>query len=115
MAVRGGRVQRIAKTIALLRGNFAKPLRIASLARHAGMSASGLQHNFKAVTAMSPLQSQKELRLREARRLLLSGDFDAATAGFHVGYADPSHFRREYKRHFGEPPIRDVQRLRTTA
>ncbi len=76
------------------------------------MSTSGLHHHFKAVTAMSPLQFQKQLRLQEARRLLLSGDFDAATAGFQVGYEDPSYFSREYKRHFGEPPMRDMERLR---
>jgi transcriptional regulator GlxA family with amidase domain len=65
----------------------------------------------KAVTAMSPLQFHKELRLQEARRLLLAGDADAATAGFRVGYEDPSHFSREYKRLFGQPPVRDVERL----
>ena len=115
MAVHRGRVQRIARAIELVRREFDKPLRIANLAREAGMSTSGLHHHFKAVTAMSPLQFQKELRLQEARRLLLSGDFDAATAGFRVGYEDPSYFSREYKRHFGEPPIRDIERLRDSS
>jgi AraC-like DNA-binding protein len=64
---------------------------------------------------MSPLQFQKELRLQEARRLLLAGDVDAATAGYRVGYDDPSHFSREYKRVFGSPPMRDVERLRGAA
>jgi AraC-like DNA-binding protein len=76
------------------------------------MSTSGLHHHFKAVTAMSPLQFQKQLRLQEARRLLVAGEFDAATAGYRVGYDDPSQFSREYKRFFGEPPMRDVERLR---
>ena len=79
------------------------------------MSVSGFHHHFKAVTAMSPLQFQKQLRLQEARRLLLAGDVDAATAGYRVGYDDPSHFSREYKRLFGEPPLRDVGRLREAA
>jgi AraC-like DNA-binding protein len=76
------------------------------------MSVSGFHHHFKAVTGTSPLQFQKQLRLQEARRLLLAGDLDAATAGYHVGYDDPSHFSREYKRFFGAPPTRDVERLR---
>jgi len=66
-------------------------------------------------TAVSPLQFQKQLRLQQARRLLLSEDLDAAEAGYRVGYDDTLHFSREYKRHFGEPPIRDVERLRELA
>ena len=107
-----GRTHRIAKAIALVRKGYDKPIRIPSLARQLGMSTSGLHHHFKAVTAMSPLQFQKQLRLQEARRLLVAGDFDAATAGYQVGYDDPSQFSREYKRFFGDPPIRDVERLR---
>jgi AraC-like DNA-binding protein len=76
------------------------------------MSVSHFHARFKTVTAMSPLQFQKHLRLQEARRLLMSGHVDAAEAGYRVGYESPSHFSREYKRHFGEPPIRDVERLR---
>ena len=79
------------------------------------MSVSGFHAHFKAVTTMSPLQFQKQLRLQEARRLMLSESFDAAEAGFKVGYDDASHFSREYKRHFGEPPARDVERLRDLA
>ena len=79
------------------------------------MSPSGFHEHFKEVTAMSPLQFQKQLRLQEARRLLLGGDLDAATAGYKVGYEDASHFSREYKRLFGEPPLRDVERLRGAA
>jgi AraC-like DNA-binding protein len=115
IAVIGGRAHRIAKAIGLLRKNYDKPLRIGDLARQLAMSVSGFHHHFKAVTAMSPLQFQKELRLQEARRLLLAGDVDAATAGYRVGYDNPSHFSREYKRAFGEPPMRDVERLRGAA
>jgi AraC-like DNA-binding protein len=107
-----GRAHRIARAIAQLREHRGKPLRIAGLARQFGMSVSGFHHQFKAVTAMSPLQFHKQVRLQEARRLLLAGEADAATAGYRVGYDDPSHFSREYKRFFGEPPMRDVARLR---
>jgi AraC-like DNA-binding protein len=79
------------------------------------MSVSGFHHHFKAVTAMSPLQFQKQLRLQEARRLLLGENLDAASAGYRVGYDDPSQFSREYKRLFGQPPVRDVERLREAA
>ncbi len=112
IAVSGGRAHRIAKAIELLRTNHNKPLRIAGLARQLGMSVSGLHHHFKAATGMSPLQFQKQFRLQEARRLLLAGDVDAATAGYRVGYDDASHFSREYRRLFGEPPLRDAERLR---
>ena len=76
------------------------------------MSASGLHHHFKAVTALSPLQYQKHLRLQEARRLMLSEALDAATAGYRVGYQSPSQFSREYRRLFGAPPRQDLARLR---
>ena len=112
IAVSGGRAHRIAKAIELLRTNHNKPLRIAGLARQLGMSVSGLHHHFKAATGMSPLQFQKQFRLQEARRLLLAGDVDAATAGYRVGYDDASHFSREYRRLFGAPPLRDAERLR---
>src|SRR5437016_7784803 len=95
--------------------NFNKPLRIDGVARELGMSVSGFHSHFKAVTAMSPLQFQKQLRLQEARRLMLSEDLDAAEAGYRVGYDDAAHFNREYKRHFGEPPMRDIERLRELA
>lgn len=115
IAVSGGRAHRIAKAIGLLRTNHNKPLRIPGLARQLGMSVSGLHHHFKAATGMSPLQFQKQFRLLEARRLLLAGDVDAATAGYRVGYDDASHFSREYRRLFGEPPLRDAERLRGSA
>jgi AraC-like DNA-binding protein len=113
IAVLGGQTDRIARAIERLRNDFDKPLRIESLARDLGMSPSGFHEHFKAVTAMSPLQFQKQLRLQEARRLLLGEDLDAATVAYRVGYDDASHFSREYKRHFGQPPMRDVEHLRT--
>jgi transcriptional regulator GlxA family with amidase domain len=111
----GGRVHRMAKAIELIRDGYDKPLRVEALARRLGMSVSSLQHQFKAVTAMSPVQFQKQLRMQEARRLLLAGECDAATAGFRVGYHDASHFSRDYRERFGEPPARDVARLRGAA
>jgi AraC-like DNA-binding protein len=110
-----GRTHRIARAIEHLRAHQGKPLRIEGVARQFGMSVSAFHHQFKAVTAMSPLQFQKQIRLQEARRLLLAGMADAAGAGYQVGYDDPAHFSREYKRMFGAPPMRDVERLRGTA
>ncbi|HEY3269505.1 MAG TPA: AraC family transcriptional regulator [Armatimonadota bacterium] len=112
LAVLGGRSHRIAKAVERLREDFDQPLRIEDLARELGMSISGFHAHFKAVTAMSPLQFQKQVRLQEARRLMLSEDVDAASAGYRVGYDDASHFSREYKRLFGEPPMRDKERMR---
>lgn len=108
----GGETNRINTAIDRLRADFDKPMRVESLAQELGMSVSSFHHHFKQVTAMSPLQFQKQLRLQEARRLLLSGDYDATTAGYRVGYEDASHFNRDYKRLFGEPPLRDVRRIR---
>ena len=112
IAVLNGSRHRISEAIARLRREYDRPLRIDDLARDLGMSVSAFHHHFKAVTSMSPLQYQKQLRLQEARRLLLGGDVDATSAGFRVGYDDASHFSREYKRLFGQPPMRDVERLR---
>ncbi|MBV8414973.1 MAG: AraC family transcriptional regulator [Verrucomicrobia bacterium] len=107
-----GQAHRIVKAVNKLREDFAKPLRIEDVAREIGMSVSGFHAHFKAVTAMSPLQFQKRLRLQEARRLMLTENLDAAEAGFQVGYDDASHFSREYKRLFGDPPLRDIHVLR---
>ena len=107
-----GHTDRIAEAVERLRKEFNQPLRIDSLARELGMSVSGFHHHFKAVTAMSPLQFQKQLRLQEARRIMLGENLDAASAGHRVGYDDASQFSREYKRLFGQPPLRDVERLR---
>jgi AraC-like DNA-binding protein len=113
LALLGG--NRIAEAVERLRKDFDQPLRIESLARELGMSVSGFHHHFKAVTAMSPLQFQKQLRLQEARRILLGENLDAASAGYRVGYDDASQFSREYKRLFGQPPLRDAERLREGA
>jgi AraC-like DNA-binding protein len=115
LATSGGRARRMVRAVETLRANFDKPLRIEAMAKRLGMSASVFHAHFKAVTAMSPLQYQKHLRLQEARRLMVSESCDAAEAGYRVGYQDASHFNREYKRHFGEPPMRDVERLRELA
>ncbi len=115
LAILGGYTPSIARALGRLRQDFDQPLRIEQIARELGMSVSGLHHHFKAVTAMSPLQFQKRLRLQEARRLMLGEDLDAASAAYRVGYHDASHFNREYKSLFGVPPMRDVQRLREEA
>jgi AraC-like DNA-binding protein len=112
IAVLGGHSHRIVRALERLRQDFDRPLRIEDIARELGMSVSGFHHHFRAVTAMSPLQFQKRLRLQEARRLMLGEDLDAASAGYRVGYSDASHFTREYKRLFGAPPMRDVERRR---
>jgi AraC-like DNA-binding protein len=108
----GGYTPDIARAVQIIRQNFDQPLRIEQLAHELGMSVSGFHYHFKAVTAMSPLQFQKQLRLQEARRLLLSENLDATSAAFRVGYNDAAHFNREYKSVFGIPPMRDVQRIR---
>jgi AraC-like DNA-binding protein len=112
IAALGGYTPPIAKAIERLNKDFDQPLRIDSIARELGMSVSGFHHHFKAVTAMSPLQFQKRLRLQQARRLMLGEGLDAASAAFRVGYHDASHFNREYKSLFGLPPVRDMERLR---
>lgn len=114
IAVVGGATHRIATAIAHIRNTFAQPLSIEEIANDAGMSVSSFHHHFKSITALSPLQFQKHLRLQEARRLLLGGQLDVTRVGFLVGYADSSQFNREYKRLFGLPPLRDTARLRET-
>ena len=103
-----------AKAVTWLRENFEKTLNVDELASMAGMSRSTLHHHFRGLTAMSPLQFQKQLRLRTARQKMLTEELDAATAAFAVGYESPSQFNREYKRFFGKPPMRDVQALRAS-
>jgi AraC-like DNA-binding protein len=106
------RLQQVNRAIRRLQRDFEKPIAIAELAAEAGMSVSAFHQHFKTVTAMSPLQYQKQLRLQEARRLILSAAMDAASAGHRVGYDSASQFSREYSRLFGAPPMRDAQRLR---
>lgn len=107
-----GNTHRISKAVKTLSENIDKPLEIENLARELGMSVSGFHHHFKSVTAMSPLQFQKKIRLQEARRLMLGEDLNVANAGFRVGYDDPAYFSRDYKKHFGIPPQRDIAELR---
>ena len=115
IAVLGGHGHRIARALERLQKDFDRPLRIEDIAGELGMSVSGFHHHFRSVTAMSPLQFQKRMRLQEARSLMLVEDLDAASAGYRVGYSDASHFTRDYKKLFGEPPMRDVERLREGA
>lgn len=115
VAALGGNTYHIARAIERLRQDYNQPIRIESMAQELGMSVSGFHHHFKAVTAMSPLQFQKRLRLQEARRLMLGEHLDATSTAYRVGYDDASQFTREYKRLFGLPPVRDVERLRGAA
>ena len=115
LAIVSGYTPPIARVIERLHKDFDQPIRIDNIASELGMSVSGFHHHFKAVTAMSPLQFQKRLRLQEARRLMLSDGLDAASAASRVGYHNAAHFSREYKSIFGLPPIRDVERLRGNA
>lgn len=108
---RRSRTQRIAKAIEQLKNGFAASLTIDELARLAGMSASSLHEHFKKVTTLSPLQYQKQLRLQEARRLLVAEGTSAAEVGFRVGYQSASQFSREYARFFGRPPRADVREI----
>jgi AraC-like DNA-binding protein len=102
----------IGKAIAWLKERYNQPVRVEELAQATNMSVSTLHHRFKAVTTMGPMQYQKQLRLQQARSLLLNGGTDAATAAYQVGYESQSQFSREYRRLFGAPPMQDVKRLR---
>ena len=115
IASAGSQSQQIARAIDWLKGNFTQALRIDDLAAEASMSSSTFHHHFRSMTALSPLQYQKQLRLHEARRLMLADRLDAATAAFQVGYESPSQFSREYNRLFGAPPLRDIANLRQLA
>jgi len=112
MASAGSQSQQIARAIGWLKDNFNRRLRIDDLASQVNMSPSTFHQHFRTLTAMSPLQYQKWLRLNEARRLMLTENSDAATAAFNVGYESPSQFSREYARLFGAPPLRDITNLR---
>ncbi|WP_245902248.1 AraC family transcriptional regulator [Gracilibacillus dipsosauri] len=110
-ALVGSQYQRIAKVVELLNHEYRKPLKVEELAKEARMSSSSLYHYFKEATGMSPIQYQKQIRLQEARRLLLTENLEAAEAAFQVGYESPSHFSREYRRKFGLSPKRDLKRI----
>ena len=112
MAANCGHVQRVAAGLVWLRRNVAQPIRMEELAREMGMSRSAMHSWFRAVTSMSPLQYQKQLRLQEARRLMMTEPLDAGTVSRRVGYVSSSQFSREYRRFFGAPPIEDIERLR---
>jgi AraC-like DNA-binding protein len=115
IATAESKLQQVNRAIGWIKQNYASGFSIETLANEARMSPSALHQHFKAVTAMSPLQYQKQLRLQEARRLILGAALDAASAGFKVGYDSPSQFSREYRRLFGAPPLRDVARLRSAS
>jgi transcriptional regulator GlxA family with amidase domain len=108
----GTQSQQVAQVVSWLKSNFLKPLRVDELAKMANMGTSTFHHHFRSMTALSPLQYQKQLRLQEARRLMLTEHIDAASAGFQVGYESPSQFSREYSRLYGAPPVRDIMNLR---
>jgi AraC-like DNA-binding protein len=112
MAIAGSNTHKIGQIIRRIRTNYAEPIRVEELASMANMSPSSFHQHFKAVTAMSPVQYQKRLRLTEARHLLLAEKSDAASAAYRVGYQSVSQFSREYARMFGAPPMRDVQEMR---
>jgi AraC-like DNA-binding protein len=115
MASAGSQSHQISRAIDWLKANFTRPLHIDDLATQVNMSTSTFHHHFRALTAMSPLQYQKWLRLNEARRLMLTERLDAASAAFQVGYESPSQFSREYRRLFGDSPLRDITNLRQVA
>ncbi len=113
IATLGDQSQRTAKAVAWIRENYTKPLHVEDLAQIAGMGISTLHHHFREMTAMSPLQYQKQLRLQAARTRMLMEGVDAATVAFEVGYESASQFNREYSRLFGQPPMRDIRSLRS--
>jgi AraC-like DNA-binding protein len=112
IATSGDLGQRTARAISWLRANYAKPLRMEELASTARMGVSTLHHQFRALTAMSPLQYQKQIRLQTARQRMLMDGLDATTAAYEVGYESVSQFSREYSRFFGLPPIRDIKAMK---
>ncbi len=112
MAITESQSHQVSRACIWLKEHYALPLKIEELANRVSMSVSSLHHHFKAITAMSPMQYQKQLRLQEARRLMLEDMLDAGSAGHQVGYESQSQFSREYARQFGEPPLRDVGRVR---
>jgi AraC-like DNA-binding protein len=113
LGVVGSKTQKIGKVIEHLRKDYAVPLKVTDLAKMANMSPSAFHLHFRQVTNMSPLQYQKQIRLQEARRLLSIETLDAASVAYQVGYESPSQFSREYRRLFGQPPMRDMDRLKS--
>jgi AraC-like DNA-binding protein len=111
VATLGDQSHRTAKAVAWITANYAKPLHVEELAQIASMGVSTLHHHFRTLTAMSPLQYQKQLRLQSARSLMANNGLDAASAAFEVGYESATQFNREYSRFFGQPPMRDIRAL----
>jgi AraC-like DNA-binding protein len=111
VATAGSHLNQVSRAIAAIRRRFDAPIRIDEVAAEAGMSTSSLHAHFKAITHLTPLEYQKQLRLQEARRLMLARGATASAAGFAVGYESPSQFSREYRRLFGTPPRLDIDRL----
>lgn len=114
IAAAGSRSNQISQAIDWLKGNLNQRFRVDELAEQVGMSGSSLHQHFQAITAISPLQFQKRLRLNEARKLMLTERMDAASAAFRVGYESPSQFNREYRRQFGSPPLQDIKKIQET-
>jgi AraC-like DNA-binding protein len=115
LGIAGGSAQRVARAVAVIRSDYARPLRAERLAEVAGMSPSTFHQHFRAVTSLSPLQFQKQLRLIEARRMMLSDGASASAAAYAVGYESVPQFTREYGRMFGAPPVRDIKKAKTRA
>ena len=108
---KGTRSNQIAQAISIIKENYSEKLNMDEVAQYVNMAPSSFYRNFKKVTQVSPLQYQKQLKLYEAQRLMLSGNHDAATAGYEVGYESPTQFSREYKKMFGNPPKTDIKKL----
>lgn len=115
IASAGAPAYRISQAILWLKSHFTESLSVEALAKRVGLSPSSLHQHFKSITAMSPLQYQKQLRLQEARRILLGESLDAADAAYRVGYESPSQFSREYRRMFGAPPRKDVAAMKVVS
>jgi AraC-like DNA-binding protein len=115
MGVADSSLTHVARAVQWIRDHYDRPFRVEDLARMSGMSVSAFHRNFQAVTAMSPIRFQKQIRLQEARILLSTHPYDVTGVGYRVGYESPSQFSREYRRQFGEPPSRDAARLREGA
>lgn len=115
VALAGSHGHQISQAVERLKSRYAEALSVEELAASVHMSPSAFHHHFRVMTAMSPLQYQKWLRLSEARRLMLAENMNAGTAAFEVGYESPSQFNREYRRLFEKPPLQDIMELRRTA
>jgi len=113
LGLQDSRTQRLARAVALLRSSYARPIRIEDLADAVGMSVSSFHQHFRAMTSLSPLQFQKQLRLIEARRRMISEGASASSAAFAVGYESVPQFTRDYGKFFGQPPLRDTKAVRS--